>query len=218
MKRKILTTIPCYNSEKFVERVVKDVMKYIKDILVVDDGSKDNSLNKIKKIKNIDYLVHKKNKGKGAALKTGFAYAIKKRYDAVLTIDSDYQHKPYDIPKFLDVYDNYDIILGSRMHNTKNMPLRRVLANKISSYLTSKRCRQKITDSQSGYRLIKIEVLKDVNLKRNDYQMETEILLKAAEKGYKIGEVDIDTIYGSEVSHINPFLITIKFFKTLFSK
>jgi len=121
MKKNTLVIIPCYNSERFIERVVKDVKKYLKDILIIDDGSTDNSLEKIKKIKNINYIALKKNKGKGAGLKTGFGYAIKKSYQAVLTIDSDYQHKPYDIPNFIKAYDKYDLIIGTRMHNTKNM-------------------------------------------------------------------------------------------------
>ena len=215
---KILTIVPCYNAERFIEDTIADIKKYQKNVLVIDDGSTDNSYNVMKKVKGIKVLRHKHNKGKGAALKTGFRYAIKNRFDAVITIDADGQHKASDIPKFVDKIHKFDIVVGSRMHNVRNMPLRRIIANGISSFIVSLKCRQKVPDSQSGYRLIKTDVIKDVKLEQDGYQMETELLLKAAPKGYKIGWVHIKTIYGKEVSHINPFKITWRFIRVIIGK
>jgi len=216
--KQILAIIPSYNPGKQVVKVIQEIKEYIPDILVVDDGSTDGSSEAIQQIKDIRYIRHKENRGKGAALKTGFSIALAENYDSVLTIDADYQHLPEDILKFLNVYHDHDLIIGSRMHNVRNMPLQRVLANRIASYLVSKKCKQNISDSQSGYRLIKTNILKHMELKRDDYQIETEILLKAAKNEHKIGEVKISTQYNEEVSHINPFLITLSFFQTLFSK
>lgn len=215
MLMKTLALIPCYNHQRYLPNVVNEIKKYCKDILIVDDGSTDGSYNVIKNIDGAAVIRHDTNKGKGAALKTGFKYAIKQGYDSVLTIDADGQHKAFDIPNFLKKSENYSIIIGSRMHNVRNMPLRRILANSLSSFLISLKIGQKISDSQSGFRLIKTDVLKKVKLKSNDYQMETELILKAAKKGYKIGYVPIETIYGKEVSHINPFTVSYRFFKTL---
>lgn len=215
---KILTIVPCYNAEKFIDDTLVDIKRYSKNILVVDDGSTDKSYDVMKKVKGIKILRHKHNKGKGAALRTGFKYAIEKKYDAVITIDADGQHKASDIPKFAAKAPEFDIVVGSRMHNVRNMPLRRILANSISSFIVSLKCRQRIPDSQSGYRLIKTKLLKDVKLEQDGYQMETEILLKAAKKGYKIGYITIKTIYGQEVSHIHPFKITWRFARIIFRK
>lgn len=212
---RILTIIPCYNAEKYIRKVVNDIKKYNKHILVVDDGSIDNSYAIVKGVEGIKVIRHEKNRGKGAALKTGFRYALKNNFDAVMTVDADGQHKPSDIHNFLMNFDCADILIGNRMYNRRNMPLRRVLSNTISSYLVSKICKQKINDSQSGYRLIKSKILKNIDLELDDYQLETEILLKASKKGFKIKEIPIETIYGEEVSHINPFLVTLRFFRTI---
>jgi glycosyltransferase involved in cell wall biosynthesis len=215
---KMLAIMPCYNAGSLVADAIADVKRFHKDILVIDDGSTDNSFDYIRRAKGIKIIRHRQNKGKGAALKTGFNYAIKKGYKVVITIDADGQHKASDIPKFLAKAEKYDLIVGSRMHNVRNMPLRRIIANSISSFVVSLRCRQKISDSQSGYRLIKTDVIKNIKLDLTGYQMETEMLIKAAKKGYKIGFVPIKTIYGKEVSHINPFTITWRFIKVIFKK
>ena len=101
------------------------------------------------------------------------------------------------------------------MHNVRNMPLRRILANSISSFLLTLTTGQKISDSQSGFRLIKTKVLNAIKLEIDGYQIETELIIKAAKKRFKIGHVKIETIYGKEVSHINPLKVTLHFIKTL---
>ena len=198
---KILVIVPCFNAENFIKDTIDDIRRYQNNVLIIDDGSTDKSYDEMKDIKGIRILRHRHNKGKGAALKTGFMYAVENNFDAVITIDADGQ------------IDKYDIITGSRMHNVRNMPLRRILANSISSFIVTLRCRQKVPDSQSGYRMIKTDVLNDVKLEQDGYQMETELLLKASKKGYKIGSVHIKTIYGKEVSHINPFTVTWRFIR-----
>lgn len=215
---KILVIVPCFNAENFIKDTIDDIRRYQNNVLIIDDGSTDKSYDEMKDIKGIRILRHRHNKGKGAALKTGFMYAVENNFDAVITIDADGQHKASDIPKFTGKIDKYDIITGSRMHNVRNMPLRRILANSISSFIVTLRCRQKVPDSQSGYRMIKTDVLNDVKLEQDGYQMETELLLKASKKGYKIGSVHIKTIYGKEVSHINPFTVTWRFIRVILGK
>jgi len=212
---KLLAIIPCYNHGNYLSRTVTDVKQYCKHILVIDDGSTDSTPQEIKKLKQVEKIIHKKNKGKGAALKSGFKYAIKNNFDAVLTIDADGQHKSQDIPKFLKKARKYDVVIGSRMHNVRNMPLRRILANSISSFLLTLTTGQKISDSQSGFRLIKTKVLKNVKLEIDGYQIETELIIKAAKHNFKIGHIKIETIYGKEVSHINPIKVSLRFIKTL---
>ncbi|HLC96702.1 MAG TPA: glycosyltransferase family 2 protein [Candidatus Nanoarchaeia archaeon] len=213
---KLLAIIPSYNHGLHLQRVVKDIKSYCTDILVVDDGSTD--ITKNLKPTNAFLIRHSRNRGKGAALKTGFGFAIHKGYDAVLTIDSDGQHKAYDIPQFIKAAQQYDLIIGSRMHNVRNMPLRRRMANSLSSFIVSILSGQYIADSQSGFRLIKTKLLRQIHLTNNGYQLETEIILKAARKGFKIGSVPIETIYGKEASHINPVTVCFRFLKTLIQR
>ncbi len=215
---KILALIPCYNHGKYLSHLVPQVKKYVKDILIVDDGSTDSSAAHIGKIKGIKKIRCKKNKGKGAALKIGFNYALDKGFDAVITIDADGQHKAFDIPGFIKKSRLYDIVIGSRMHNVRNMPLRRILANSVSSFMVSAITGKKVSDSQSGFRLIKTHVFKDLKLENDGYQLETELIVKAARKGYSIGHVPIETIYGVQVSHINPVTVTYRFLKTLLQR
>ncbi|MFH2028838.1 MAG: glycosyltransferase family 2 protein [Nanoarchaeota archaeon] len=211
----ILALIPSYNHGKYLPFVVEDVKKYCKDILIVDDGSTDNTSDILQKLKDVNYITHQENKGKGAALKTGFKYAIDNKYGAVITIDADGQHKAFDIPNFIKKIPEHSMIIGSRMHNVRNMPLRRILANSISSFGVSLKTGQKIYDSQSGFRMIRTDLLKDIKLDNDGYHLETEIIIKSIKQGYNIGHINIETIYGKETSHINPLKATFRFLKTL---
>lgn len=212
---KTLIIIPCYNHGKHLPSVISDVRRYCSDVLVVDDGSTDNSTQVINKINHIEVIEHTINRGKGAALKTGFRYALDNNYAAVITLDADGQHSARHIPDFINTGLDHDLVIGSRMHNVACMPLIRQFSNKASSYIISLRAGQPIYDSQSGYRLIKKDLLKNIFLADNGYQMETEMIIKAARSGFKIGHVNIDSIYADEKSHIDPLRITYDFFKTL---
>lgn len=212
---KTLTLIPCYNHGQHLPSVVDDVRKYCSDVLVVDDGSTDNSGKIIDKLENIYKIKHTTNQGKGAALKTGFSYAMEKGFDAVITIDSDGQHKGYHIPDFIKEGENNHLVIGSRMKNLKTMPAHRVFTNKFSSYMISWKAGQPIYDSQSGYRLYQKDLISKLQLNDNCYQMETELILKTAKAGYNISHVPIDTIYEEQKSHIKPLKITYDFFKAL---
>jgi len=211
--------IPAYNEEKTIRQIVQKTSNYVDEVIMVDDGSTDNTLEEIVNL-NANIIKHEKNKGKGVALKTGFKYALGKNYDVILTLDADGQHLPEEIPLLLQKIEEYDIIIGKRKRDRK-MPLIRKIANSLSSAILSYLTKQKITDSQSGFRAIKNSVIKDIKLETKNYDIETEFLLRAAEKGYKIGEVEISTIYGSK-SKINPFLQLYRFFslvtKEIFKK
>ena len=221
MKRSILVLIPVYNGEKTIEKLVNLILEkkecYNLDILVVNDGSKDATLSVLSKLKDkIHIISHAKNQGKGMALKTGFNYLLrnKEKYKAVITLDSDLQHDPNDLPLFIKEYENFDIILGSRLHDIKNMPFSRKLANFCSSFFATLFVGQKVSDCQTGYRLIKTEVLQNLSLAGEGYELETELILQAGFKKYKIGSVEIKTIYNDSVSYINKFDDTIKVIKT----
>ena len=216
---KIGALIPAYNAEKNIISVINELEKYFGQlIIVVNDGSTDNTLKLISQ-KNITVLSHKQNRGKGEALKTGFQKSLILKWDAVITIDADGQHNPKLVPLFiaaLNKSDN-DIIIGSRMRDIRTMPFHRIFSNKITSQFVAWRVKQKILDSQSGYRIIKTEVLKNVSLKTSHYDTETELILRASLRGYKIGFIDIDTIYNEAPSSIRLLLDTWRFIKLYLS-
>src|SRR6185295_13712842 len=107
---------------------------------------------------------HETNRGKGEALKTGFAYALDRGYDCVITIDADGQHDPHDLAGFLPALDRFDLILGNRMEEGAAIPKLRHLANLSSSFIVSALCGQKILDSQTGFRAYSATLLRAVQL------------------------------------------------------
>jgi len=214
-KSKVLIIIPAYNEEKKIRKVIEKCLKYSKYVLAIDDGSKDNTLKEIKKTKAI-YLVNKLNKGKGYSLRKGFRYALKNKFDIVVTLDADGQHDPKFIPKFVKgIERGYDIIIGTRRKRHSSMPKRRRTSNFILSLIFSVASRTWIKDTQSGYRAIRVKALKGLKLKTSGYETESEILMKLGRRGAKFGKIMIPVIYEDEVSSINPVKDTIKFVKVL---
>jgi glycosyltransferase involved in cell wall biosynthesis len=214
--QKILVLIPVFNADKTISRLIElisanNVEK--ENILVVDDGSFDSTY-EIAKSCGVKILQHKKNKGKGEALKTGFEYAIKENYSGVITLDADLQHDPKYIPDFIRNTDS-DILVGTRDRNLKIMPFSRWLTNNLTSMIVSIMGFTNVRDSQSGYRYISTEVLKAIKLKTKKYELESELLIKAGRKGFKISPVRISTIYEGSKSFINPLVDTGRFIKLM---
>ena len=211
-----LVIIPCKNLEAEVGDVVRGVLglDLDLDVVVVNDGSTDRT-SASAGAAGAHVLEHKTNLGKGAALKTGFEYAVDKGYDAAITMDGDGQHEPSAIPDFLDALErcDADVIIGSRMDAVGEMPKLRIWTNRTTSRIVSLLAGQEISDSQSGYRLIKVSVLRDVvkSFVTTRYDTESELLIRAARRGYKVAAVTIRSIYTGTVSHINPFVDTLRF-------
>jgi len=214
--KNILILIPAFNAEKTISQLIEQISaNNIKkeDILVVDDGSFDSTY-EIAKSCGVKIIQHKKNKGKGEALKTGFEYAIREGYSGVITLDADLQHDPKYIPDFIKNADS-DILVGTRNRNLKIMPFSRWLTNNLTSIIVSIMGFTKVRDSQSGYRYISTEVLKSIKLKTKKYELESELLIKAGRKGFKISPVRISTIYEGSKSFINPLVDTGRFIKLM---
>ncbi len=211
-----LVIIPCKDLESEVGGVVKGVrsLGLDLDVAVVDDGSEDETSRAAREA-GAHVLRHEVNQGKGAALKTGFEYAVEKGYEAVITIDGDGQHDPAAIPDFLETVEksDADVIIGTRMHAVGEMPRLRIWTNRTTSRVVSFLAGQDIPDSQSGYRLIRVRVLRDIAgaLVTTRYDTESEVLIRAARRGYRTAAVAIESIYTGAVSHINPVVDTFRF-------
>jgi glycosyltransferase involved in cell wall biosynthesis len=189
--------IPVYNEELTVGNVidrVKNVMQKTglkHEIIVVDDCSYDKSLEVAKK-HNAKIYTLKEHLGKGYALRAGFAKA---KGDIIITIDSDGSHRPEELPRVLApiLQDKADLVIGSRYLKQKNVAARKLNAFgvQIFNFLIQLLTGVAITDSQSGYRAMKHEVLKDQKLKSGGYEIESEMLVKTAKKGFRVTEVPI---------------------------
>lgn len=205
--------IPVHNEAQRIGPLIAALRAKDLDVIVIDDGSTDAS-GDIARAKGAFVLRHEKKNGKGYSLKKGFDYALAQRYDGVITMDGDGQHDPQELEQFLkEARENPTaIIVGNRMQNSGGMPLVRYLTNRFMSGLISWACRQPIPDTQCGYRYLSREVLQSLELTCTDFEIETEILMKACKKGFKIASTPIRTIYRDEESKIHPLKDTMRFF------
>ena len=211
---KTLALIPCFNEEAAIADVVRGCLRHTDAVLVVDDGSSDDTALRARQAGAV-VIRHPRNLGKGVALNAGYAYAVREGCDAVITLDGDGQHDPGEIPKFIEAAASSDvhIVLGCRMADVSEMPRIRRFTNRTTSRFVSWLSGQKIEDSQTGFRLIKREVLEAVRCTTRNYDAEPEILIKAGRKGFRIGEVPVATIYHGGKSSINPVVDTWRFIR-----
>ena len=214
MKTAIL--IPAHNAAETIVEVVKKVKDLGFSVIVVDDGSTDRTFEFAKEAGAV-LLKNQKNMGKGAALRKGFEYILTSNFDAVITMDADGQHDPTSLYDFVKKAQETkaDFILGNRMHNVKNMPWIRILTNRFMSRLLSKKIGQHIMDSQCGYRFIKKALLENLHLSTLRYEIESEMLVQAAELGAVIDSVPIPSIYDGHKSRINPVVDTWRFIRLM---
>ena len=215
-KTKVCAVIPFYNEKDFLFDVVSETLTFVDKIIAVNDGSSDDSENQIYNLERVQVITLDRNYGKGYALQIGFNEIIKQNFGAVVTLDADKQHNPEFIPEFISQLDRFDLVIGNRLNDTKEMPIQRIMSNKITSLLLSVKTGQKILDSQCGYRAYNINVLKKIKSFTLGYEAESEMIIYAARAGFKIGFINISTIYGNENSKMNPINAILGFIKILF--
>lgn len=217
---KICAIVPAFREEARVASVVREIADFCPSatVVVVDDGSPDDTARAAADAGAV-VLEHVRNQGKGAALQTGFDYARQNLFDLAFTVDADGQHSPSDLPAFLKAYDRTraSVLVGNRMDNLRDMPPLRRFVNRFMSSLLSRLMGQYVPDTQCGFRLYHRSAFPDAlpNPSSRRYAAESEILLRLALRGTKIGSVPVQTIYGSEKSKVNPFTDTFRFFLML---
>lgn len=213
-KENTIVLIPSYNESRAIGSVIQSLKDLGLKALVVDDGSSDNTARAAAE-KGAKVIGHAFNKGKGASIRYGFEYISNETdHEWIVIMDGDGQHHAEDVPVFMKKTEesNIDLIIGNRMEDTEDMPRIRYWTNKFTSRVVSGICKQRIPDTQCGFRLVKVEALKKLVLKTDKYDIESEILIQAAELGMKVTSVPVKTIYGEEISAISPFRDTLKFF------
>jgi len=208
--------VPAYNAESNIKNVLLKILKYVRpeNVFVIDDGSTDRTTDIAEELQ-VKCIRHHANFGKGEALKTGFSSAKKTGMDAVITIDSDGQHDPDRIPEFIRIMENCnsDLVLGTRSFGLSNMPFDRILSNRLSSLVVSLVAWKWIPDSQCGYRLIKLKNIEALALESEKFELESELLIKAAWQKWTMSFCSVPVIYNGSHSKINRLRDTMRFCK-----
>ncbi len=209
----VVAVIPAYNEEMSIASVILRTQEFVDHIIVVNDGSGDLTAEIAAKLGAI-VVSHEKNQGKGAALRTGFRRAYSLGADIVVTLDADGQHNPSEIKQLIApiVAGEADIVVGSRFLEPKgneDMPFYRRVGNKILNMFTRTE-RQKITDTQSGFRAYSRKALEEISITVNGIGVDSQILIDASKKGLRIVEVPISSRYeGLNTSTYNPVRHTL---------
>ncbi|MEM7474583.1 MAG: glycosyltransferase family 2 protein [Planctomycetota bacterium] len=196
---KWLAALPVYNEEGYVDEVLTEVSKYAENILVVNDGSTDQTAERLASWASVQVVQHEHNLGYGAALKSAFQYAIENDYEYLVTLDCDGQHQPKRIPRFISACAGADIVSGSRYlkqySEDSEAPTQRQFINRhITGQLNQMLCLQ-LTDAFCGFKAYRVEALKKLDIQDNGYAMPLELWVQAAMRGMRIIEVPVPLIY-----------------------
>jgi len=202
--------IPTYNNAATLADVIRDVSRYTDHIIVVNDGSTDNTREIIQSFPVVQPVSYEKNKGKGWALRQAFKYAAGKGYKYAISIDSDGQHFAKDLPLFLDKIEESpnSIIIGARNMNQTSVPGGSSFGNKFSNFWFKVETGINSPDTQSGYRLYPLDPLKMMRFFTRKYEFEIEVLVRAAWKGVAVASVPVTVYYAPKeerVSHFRPY-------------
>ena len=202
---KIAAVLPAYNEEKNISQVLRELKPLIGTIVVVDDGSKDRTKELAEK-EQVIVLSRGYNCGVGQTTKDGLQWGLDHGFDAIILLDSDGQHKPAEITRFIEKYerDHDYLIIGYR--NYREMPVRRRIPNTIGKWMLSTAVGQDLPDNQSGYRLVDkalIPIL--LESKESGYNFMVDMISLCLAQGWEIGWVPISTIYGDERSNQNAW-------------
>ena len=219
--------IPAYQDEKHIGDIVGRTRERLDYVLVVDDGSSDQTAQRAREA-GAEVIVHNQNRGKGEAIKTGLAHwlgaANPSRHEPhsqiewVILLDSDGQHLPEEIDRFLLAAASVTqptFFVGNRMNNLAGMPFIRRVVNRYMSRRISRVCGQRIPDTQCGFRMVHRELIPDLLGGGHRFDYDTEVLIIASRKGYRIESVPITTVYSDQVSKIHPLRDAFRFFKMM---
>lgn len=203
--------IPTYNNERTLEKVIRGVLEFTDRIIIVNDGSTDNTRNVIRAFPGLTSLHYERNQGKGFAIRQGFREAVRQGYAYAITIDSDGQHLPEDLPSFFEKLQTTpgSLIIGARNMEQAGIPGGSTFGNKFSNFWTWVETGYRLPDTQSGYRLYPLENISKMYFFTSRFEFEIEVLVRSAWKGIPLVSVPVSVIYpaGKErVSHFRPFI------------
>ena len=204
--------IPAFNEAPYIANVVKGTQPHVEQVVVIDDGSSDETA-QVAQAAGATCLRSETNCGKASALRTGIAFARAQNFTHAITLDGDGQHLPEDVPVMLRVAEQTgaDLVIGARSFDRARMPRARYYSNTIGSRLASALVGCEIRDSQSGFRLFRLDKLRETKLRSRSYELEMEILIKMARSGCTIAHAPVHMVYddGQARSKMKPVRDTI---------
>lgn len=210
---RICALVPAFNEALQIAKVVLGAIQHVDEVVVIDDGSNDGTL-EVARANGATCLGLAVNRGKASALRKGIEFAAARSFTHVLTLDGDGQHRHEDIPVLIQaaVRTGADMVIGTRMFERHNMPRARFYSNTIGSRLASALVGREIRDSQSGFRLIRLDKLVSLELRSRFYEFEMEVLIKMARCGCSIEQVSIPAVYedGRARSKMKPVRDTVR--------
>jgi len=205
--------VPAFNEATQIAKVVLGAIQHVDEVVVIDDGSNDGTA-EAARAGGATCLQLPANRGKASALRTGIEFAAARGFTHVLTLDGDGQHRPEDIPVLIQaaVRTGADMVIGTRAFERHSMPRARFYSNTVGSCLASVLVGREIRDSQSGFRLIRLDQLVSLELRSRFYEFEMEVLIKMARGGCSIEQVPIPAIYqdGRARSKMKPVRDTVR--------
>lgn len=210
-KHKCCVLIPTYNNASTIAEVIKGVLCYCQDVYVVNDGSTDDTAHIIYQFgSTIHSISYPDNKGKGSALLLGMRTAYQDGFEYVVTIDSDGQHYPSDLPVFIEKLGQHpkSVMIGARKLDQTNINGSSSFANKFSNFWFNVETGVKVQDTQSGYRLYPLKPINNMKFYSTKYEFEIEVIVRLSWKAYEVLSVPIDVFYPSReqrISHFRPF-------------
>ncbi len=204
LKPKVIAGMPAYNEEKYIGTLVLHARRYVDQVLVVDDGSSDNTAD-IAGLAGAEVLRHPKNLGYGAAIRSLLAEARKRDADVLVILDADSQHDPGEIPKLVgSVREGYDFVIGSRQGQAARIPFYRRVGQKVIQNSLSVLSGKGIKDSECGFRAFSKRALHTLELKENGMAVSAETIAEATRCNLKVAQVPVSVTYHKESSTLNP--------------
>ncbi|MCG2430650.1 DUF2062 domain-containing protein [Aequorivita xiaoshiensis] len=208
---KCCVIIPTYNNQKTLQRVIEGVLVYTENVIVVNDGSTDSTPEILLQFPQLRLINLAQNKGKGNALRQGFKHAESLGYHYAITIDSDGQHFPEDIPVFTEALEKSEnkklLLIGARNMGQTGVPKKSSFGNKFSNFWFWVETGIRLKDTQSGFRLYPLYAMKNLNFYTNKFEFEIEAIVKSAWSGIEVKNIPIQIHYElkNRVSHFRPF-------------
>lgn len=203
-KHKVIAGMPAFNEEKYIGTMVLNTKKYVDEVIVVDDGSTDNT-SEIARLAGAVVVRQPTNRGYGAAIQSILAEARKRDPDVLVILDADAQHNPQEIPSLLNsIHDGHDFVIGSREKQRSKIPFYRRVGQKVLLHSTNILSRKRLTDSECGFRAFSRKAISVLELRENGMAVSAETVAEAAKQGLKVAQVPVSVVYNSDSSTLNP--------------
>ena len=201
---KVIAAIPALNEEKYIGTIVLKTRQYVDEVIVVDDGSIDQTAS-VAKLAGATVIQYKQNRGYGASIQTLLAEVKKREPNILVLLDADSQHNPAEIPMLIEpISEGFDLVIGSRVLQRANIPLYRRFGQRVISYFSYFLSRQRLSDSESGFRAFSRKAIEKLELREIGMSISAETIAEASDKCLKIIEKPISITYTKDSSTLHP--------------